>query len=115
MKIGDKVKVTYANGDQHIGRIIGQTEKMWKVDFDGALGEKRVKKGLNVVLVDDPKTPEKEVITTPAAVLEHKKSQEKGLKWRVTLIIIAALAIATVAVLVGFDVITLGAGGFMGQ
>lgn len=63
LKVGDKVKVTYADGDQFVGRIVGETAKQWKVDFDGT-GEKRVNKSMDVELVDDPKTPEPEVITT---------------------------------------------------
>lgn len=61
LKVGDKVKVTYSDGDQFLGRIVGETAKQWKVDFDGT-GEKRVNKSTQVELVDDPKTETKEVI-----------------------------------------------------
>ena len=109
MKIGDKVKVTYTNGDQCIGRIVKETEKTWLVDFDGAK-TKRVKKSANVVLVDDPKTPEKEVVSIPASVIKYSKKQSRGMKWRVGIWIIVALALATVAVLGFMGIIPLGAG-----
>lgn len=63
MQIGDKVLVTYSDNTQHVGRIVGETAKMWKILFDGADKEKRVMKDQDIVLVDDPVTPEPEVIT----------------------------------------------------
>lgn len=114
MEIGDKVKLTYANGDQYIGRIYGETEKMWKIDFDGTLGTKRVNKNSNVVLIDDPKTPEKEVISYPKGVdgmlKSYIKKQERNLNWKMALIVGVTLLLATTAVLVGLDIIQFGVG-----
>lgn len=70
MKIGDKVLVTYTDGDQKAGRLVGETEKMWKIDFDEE-GEKRVSKKMTVAKIDDPETEKKEVITIdPEQVIE---------------------------------------------
>ena len=63
MQVGDKVLVTYSDKSQKVGRIVGETEKMWKIQFDGEEKEKRVSKTQDIVLVDDPVTPEPEVIT----------------------------------------------------
>lgn len=62
MEIGDKVLVTYLDKTQKAGRIVGETAKMWKIEFDDG-DEKRVMKTQDITLIDDPETPEKEVIT----------------------------------------------------
>lgn len=62
MEIGDKVLVTYSDKTQKAGRIVGETAKMWKIEFDDG-DEKRVMKTQDITLIDDPETPEKEVIT----------------------------------------------------
>ena len=51
MTIGDRVLVTYTNGDTREGTLVGETEKQWKVDFDG--DEKRVSKKMQVEVVED--------------------------------------------------------------
>jgi RNase P/RNase MRP subunit p29 len=63
MQIGDKVLVTYSDDTQRAGRIVGETAKMWKIEFDESGETKRVMKTQDIVLVDDPTTPEPEVIT----------------------------------------------------
>lgn len=116
MKLGDKVKVTYTNGDQFLGRIVGETAKQWKIDFDGE-GERRVNKSMQVELVDDPKTPEKEVISTvveePCCEKPAKKKKESsntlsGKEW---VIVGAALLLAAFAICVGLDLISIGESG----
>ena len=57
MKFGDKVMVTYKNGNQFIGRIKDETEKMWVIEFDDN-DVRRIKKTMPVEIVDDPETPE---------------------------------------------------------
>lgn len=51
MKVGDKVKVIYSNNRQFVGRIVGETAKQWKIDFEST-GEKRVNKTMIIQLVD---------------------------------------------------------------
>jgi hypothetical protein len=114
MKIGDKVKVTYTNGDQFLGVITAETTKTWTIDFDGE-DSRRIKKSMDIVLVDNPKTPKKEVVTMPSTVVDYAKKQARGMNWRVAIWVGIAFALATVAILVGLDIITLGAGGFMGK
>jgi len=82
MEFGDKVMVTYKNGDQFVGRIKDETEKMWVIEFDNndvrkiknnesvALGNSNlslVRKTMKIEIVDDPKTPEVETpeVETP--------------------------------------------------
>ena len=114
MKIGDKVKVTYSDGDQFLGVIVGETAKQWKVDFDGT-GEKRVSKTMQIELVDNPKTPEKEVISRPANVdkmlEDHKKKQARSINWRMSLIIGVTVLLVATAILVGLGYLNLGAEG----
>jgi len=63
MKIEDKVIVTYSDDSQKVGRIVGETAKQWKILFDGESDEKRINKTMDIQLIDDPETPEPEVIT----------------------------------------------------
>lgn len=63
MKEGDKVLVTYSDKTQKVGRIVGETSKMWKIMFDNEEEEKRVSKTMDVKLIDDPVTPFPEVIS----------------------------------------------------
>ena len=66
MTIGDRVLVTYTNGDQREGTLVGETEKQWKVDFDGE--EKRVSKKMQVELVE----VEEEVVEPEVEVVEEE-------------------------------------------
>jgi len=55
MNLGDKILVTYANDDQFVGRIYGETEKSWKVEFDS--NDKRtIRKTMDIKIIDDPVT-----------------------------------------------------------
>lgn len=67
MTIGDRVLVTYTNGDQREGTLVGETEKQWKVDFDGE--EKRVSKKMKVELVEVEEVVE-EVVEPEVEVVE---------------------------------------------
>jgi len=108
LKIGDKVKVTYTNGEQFLGYLRGETPKMWKIEFDGQPGESRIRKTMDIVLVDDPKTQELEVFEVPVMVAEYSKKQARSLNWKMTLIIGATLLLAAFAIGVGLDVIEIG-------
>ncbi len=128
MKIGDKVKVTYSNGDQYVGRLTGETAKMWQITSDGAAkGEQRIRmafkvadkyrenKTMQMELVDDPETLEKEVISVvpdiDTTLKAYKKSQDRNINWKLCLIIAGTLLIAAFAICVGLDVISIGQGG----
>lgn len=126
MKIGDKVKVTYTDGDQLIGRIVGETAKMWTVDFDGEEKTRKIRKSMKIELIDDPKTPEKEVISVPSeeknerkypkdllknSLEDYRKKQARSINWRMTLIIGATLLLAATAILVGLGYLNMGAEG----
>lgn len=63
MQIGDKVIVTYADSTQKVGRITGETEKQWRILFDGEENEKRIGKTMKIEMIDDPTTPFPEVIS----------------------------------------------------
>ena len=52
MKVGDKVVVTYANGDSFVGNINGQTEKSWKILFANG-DQKTIRKTTNINLFVD--------------------------------------------------------------
>lgn len=94
MNLGDKVMVTYKNGDQFVGRIKDETEKMWVIEFDDN-DTRRIKKTMQIELVDDPETPEKEVVTEPT----EPKRKSKVWAW-----IIAFLVVATAATVLGIFV-----------
>ena len=53
MKIGDKILVTYSNGDQFAGRIVGETPKSWKVEYDDGT-KKTIRKTMDIEVIDDP-------------------------------------------------------------
>lgn len=120
MKTGDKVKVTYSDLSQKIGRIVGETTKMWKIDFDGdGEDEKRIMKTMDIELVDDPKTPEKEVVSKvikdpdqefPEFVKAWGRKQNRSIQIRVAVAILFALGIAAVAILNYLEIIHIGAG-----
>lgn len=63
MTIGDRVLVTYTSGKTKEGTLVGETEKQWKVDFDGE--EKRVSKKMEIEVipphVDESEEKEEEV------------------------------------------------------
>ncbi len=126
MKIGDKILVTYLDGDQLAGRIIGETPKMWNVDFDGEEKTRRIKKSMDIQVIDDPETEEDEIPvldltietkTVKAEVYKIPIKEEKGffkgsnsLTWKEWAWVIFALGAATVAVLNFLEIIHLGAG-----
>jgi len=56
MKIGDKILVTYSNGDQVAGRIYGETAKSWKVEFDVDGDQRTIRKTMDIEVIDDPET-----------------------------------------------------------
>lgn len=72
MEKGDKVCVTYANKEQKIGRILGETEKTWKIKFDGNDNTNIVKKTSDIKVIDDPETKKKEVISYETKTLWGK-------------------------------------------
>jgi RNase P/RNase MRP subunit p29 len=72
MQINDKVLVTYSNNDQKAGRIVDETPKMWKILFDDENEPKRVSKKQTITLIDDPETPEAEVITIDLRFITEK-------------------------------------------
>ena len=53
MKVGDKILVTYSDGDQFVGRIYGETEKSWRVEFDDG-SKKTVRKTTDIQVINDP-------------------------------------------------------------
>ena len=60
MKIGDKILVTYSDGDQFAGRIYGETAKSWKVEFDN--GDKRtIRKTMTIDVIPEDETVEEKV------------------------------------------------------
>ena len=114
MKIGDRVLVTYSNGDQLVGVIIGETEKMWTVDFDGDEKTRKVRKSMDITLVpeevvEDPVVEEpvveEPVVEEPVPVVRerHTYKPSKKLRRRNALIFVGILvimaAIATAVVL----------------
>ena len=103
MKIGDKVVVTYADGDQFVGRIVGETEKMWKMDFDGEDEIRKVRKSLDIQLVDDPETPEPEVapveeVEVPTDEEFEAPMEEPKKKWG--LVIMASIILGGLVALI---------------
>jgi len=83
MKFGDKVMVTYKNGDQFVGRIKDETEKMWVIEFDDN-DVRRIKKSMQIEIVDDPKT---EVDETP----EVETEKSNPWPWIITFLIVATI------------------------
>jgi hypothetical protein len=108
MTIGDRVLVTYNNGEQREGTLVGETEKQWKVDFDGE--EKRVSKKMQVELVEDLTEEEvDEVIETPddemVEDVEEPTEEEFGEpvgepKRKVGMMIAAGLVLGAIAALI---------------
>lgn len=111
LKVGDKVKVTYTNGDQFLGYLTGETPKMWKINFDGTKGDSRILKTMDIVLVDDPKTPELEVLKVPVSVKEWSKKQGRAMNWRIAVIVGVSILLAATAILVGLDILHIGSEG----
>ena len=68
MKFGDKVMVTYKNGNQFVGRIKDETEKMWIIEFDDN-DVRRIKKSMPIEIVDDPET---EIDETPEVKVDNR-------------------------------------------
>jgi len=111
LKIGDKVKVTYTSGDQFIGYLRGETLKTWKIEYDGQHGETRIRKTMDIALIDDPETPELEVMEVPVAIADYSRKQARGLNWRMGLLYGVVILIAAFAILVGLDLLEVGATG----
>ena len=109
MKIGDRVLVTYSNGDQLVGVIIGETEKMWTVDFDGDEKTRKVRKSMDITLVPEEvveeSVVEEPVVEETVSVTRerHTYKPSKKLRRRNALIFVGILvimaAIATAVVL----------------
>jgi hypothetical protein len=67
MKIGDRVIVSYADGDQFFGGIFGETAKCWKIEFDNG-DSKTVRKTTKIELVPSvDETPEAEEMVSVTA------------------------------------------------
>lgn len=113
MEIGDRILVTYSNGDQLIGTIIGETEKMWTVDFDGDEKTRKVRKSMDIALVqedervDEEPVVEEPVVEEPAPVVRerHVYKPSKKLRRRNALIFVGILVImAAIATAVALSV-----------
>ena len=101
MKIGDNVKVTYTDGDENFGVIMGETAKQWKIMFDKQI-EKRVSKSMKVELVK---------VTSPALEKQAKEdisSQSEFQKNQAVPKVVLLLAIT--AALIGSLVILFATG-----
>jgi len=125
MTIGDRVLVTYTNGEQLVGLIIGETEKMWNIDFDGEEKTRRVRKAMDIQLLEDAleedeiedeiedifeddlelmdeyedvEEPTEEEFETPVG-------ESKPKKWLVAAAIVIMAAIVTLVALAVFNVI----------
>ncbi len=71
MKIGNKVLVTYSNGDQCAGSIVGETAKSWKVEFDS--GDTRtIRKTMDIDILDTVE----DVNPKPEPVVEETVAEE---------------------------------------
>ena len=109
MTIGDRVLVTYTNGDQREGTIVGETEKQWKVDFDGE--EKRVSKKMQVELVEVEEVveevvePEEEVVEPTEEEFAAPVGEPKTKKGLVVLAVVVLVAIAGLIALRVFGVL----------
>jgi hypothetical protein len=57
MKIGDKILVTYSDGDQLVGLINGETAKSWKVLFDNG-DQRTIRKTMTMEVIEDNPKPE---------------------------------------------------------
>ena len=93
MEFGDKVMVTYKNGDQFVGRIKDETEKMWVIEFDDG-DTRRIRKTMQVELVDDPETPEDETSDRPS-----DSEKIPTIAWIIAGVLVAATAITLIVVL----------------
>jgi hypothetical protein len=111
LKIGDKVKVTYSDGSQFIGYITGETSKMWKINYDGAGNESRILKSMDIVLMDDPKTPNIEVAEISVKVKELIKKEERSVNWQMAAFIGVSILLAITAILVGLNFLQIGSEG----
>jgi len=100
MKIGDKVLVTYSNGDQFVGRIFGETAKSWKVEFDDG-DQRTIRKTMDIEVLNEDADDETPVVEE--VVTEETKPYEatvytptKRLKRNNLLILVGILAAAAV-------------------
>lgn len=101
MKAGDKVLVTYKDGDQFVGRITGETEKSWKIEFDDG-NKKTIRKTMDIEVIDDPETVvdetpvEEPAVEVPDYIPSHY-APSKRLK-RKNLLIFLFIMAATVGI-----------------
>ena len=70
MKIGDKILVTYSNGDQFAGRIFGETAKSWKVEFDNG-DQRTIRKTMTMEVLPENDVPETEEKVEETPVVEE--------------------------------------------
>lgn len=79
MKIGDKILVTYSNGNQFAGMIVGETAKSWKVEFDNG-DDRTIRKTMDIEVIDNPKTEVDELTDEQVdEVLEEIAESDKEL------------------------------------
>lgn len=90
MKIGDKVKVRFDDGNYAFGMIMGETVDGWKIDFLDGERPRLIKKSKPIELVKNPAKPKPE----PKPVLVKKETN-----WKVIGIVAAVVLIAVVAVI----------------
>jgi len=121
MTIGDRVLVTYTNGEQLVGLIIGETEKMWNIDFDGEEKTRRVRKAMDIELLEDVIIEEEieDIFEDDLELLDEYEDVEepteeefetpvgesKPKKWLVAAAIVIMAAIVTLVALAVFNVI----------
>jgi len=111
MKIGDKVLVTYSDGDQFAGRIYGETPKSWKIEFDDGT-TRTVRKTTTMEVIDDPEAvveePVEEVVEETDPYEPTKYEPSKKLKRKnvlILLIILLGAAAVAAALLYGIGII----------
>ena len=101
LHFGDKVLVTYKNGDQFVGRIKDSTDKTYTIEFDdGDL--RRIRKTMNIKLIDDPETPEIEKSTGDEEFWQAKVPTKRKPVWPW---IVAFLVLATALTVLGLFVL----------
>ena len=89
MKIGDNVKVTFKDGTQAIGLIIGETATAWKIDFVDGDKPVAVPKSLNIELIIVKPNPTKPIV-----------KPKKKVNWKIIVAIAVTIGGALVLILV---------------
>ena len=140
MKIGDKIAITYADGERVVAFIVGETAKQWKVELEtdvssgGEVTPKRVNKSMEISVIHeikDIKSPApdfaKKIKESFDDVVDEQEPEDNGggsggktkpvikkekEKWstKTWILIGFTLALATFAALVGMGYIELAAG-----